>query len=433
MQLFRGTNNRQKGLAFLGILLLTISACGSSSTPSKQGASTGSTQGSSPGSSTGSAQGSSTAASGSPYKVVFITDESGSPLAAAATPIISDVKAFTASFNAQGGIGGHPIDVTICDAGSNNNGDATCGQTAVSDHPIAVLDTAMEETDLPYLQQANIPDFNLGLGGVQQWSNPISFDVNNLGPFGGVGPAESHLAGCKSWAQVAGGIPAAEQARYTEAATPAERLFGVSDLKNVFPPASAVDMTSYVLDAAHSGAECLYIQGSPAQFVSALQVATTLSGSPKILTAVSLMTLPGEANSLAPIVKQLGSRLVVIQAALPAVSQKPDVQQWVKDQGAKSDLENESALLWSEMRLIIQAGKAVAPNVTPAAIGNYVNHLSSYDPGVSPPVDFAQPPPPNPYGSRVFASWWVSSQDVNGTFPVTSPFIDLITGKEVTY
>jgi branched-chain amino acid transport system substrate-binding protein len=393
-------------------LALALSGCSSSSTSAASGTAAGSS-------------GSSGSASGSPYKVMFIEDITGDVAPGQGQLTEDALKTDDNALNARGGIHGHPIDLIVCDSASNNNGDAACGQEAVSDQVLAVVASGNEAADLQYLAAAKIPSLNNGYQ-PQEWTNPDSFSIDTAGLAGILGPpAVVKFAGCSTYAFVEADFPAAFQQATITGEKQGQIDFGARAVATIFPTASTVDMSPYILQAAHSGAQCIVIAGDPAQEVGALQASLTLPKSVKVLAYQSNLSEPGEPASLQSVVGQLGDRLILIGSTAPATSKDPLVQQWAKDQGG-TDLESTSAINWASLRLIDQGANAIYPNVNAAGLQNYLNHLSSYNPGISGVVGFDKSIP-NPYGSRVFAAYVLPQKMVNGTFPAIGPFINLIT------
>jgi ABC-type branched-subunit amino acid transport system substrate-binding protein len=357
---------------------------------------------------------------------MFIEDITGTASPGIGQAAGSALKADAAAFNTRGGINGHPIDLIVCDSASNTNGDAACGQQAVSDGAIAVIAAGNESVNLQYLAPAKIASLNNGYQ-PDEWKNPDSFMISAAGLAGITGPpAVVKFAGCKDYAFVEAGFPSAFQQATIAGEKVAAGTFGVTAVANLFPPASTVDMTSYILQAAHSGAQCIIIAGSAAQEVAALEAVSTLPSSEKVLAYGSNLVLPGEAASLAPVTTKLGNRLIVIGDSAPPTSTNPQVKQWVKDQGGK-DLEGTTEVAWADLALIVKAGAAIGSDVTAASIQNYLNNLSNYDPGISGPVSFNQPVS-NPFGPRIFAAYVLPQSYSNGQLPAAGPFINLLTG-----
>lgn len=128
---------------------LALGACGSSKPASSSATS--------PATSTGSSVTSTaTAVTGAPIHIMQIADITGpSPYPAMGPAAQATVKAF----NASGGISGHPVDLTVCDAQSDPNRAEACARQAVSAHDVAVVGgfTLGVAGVMPVLIAAKIP------------------------------------------------------------------------------------------------------------------------------------------------------------------------------------------------------------------------------------------------------------------------------------
>lgn len=72
-----------------------------------------------------------------PYTIEFIGDLSG-PDAEQNVPEEAGIKAWAQTINATGGVAGHPVDITTCDAASSTTGAVTCAQQVPSDVGVVV-------------------------------------------------------------------------------------------------------------------------------------------------------------------------------------------------------------------------------------------------------------------------------------------------------
>jgi ABC-type branched-subunit amino acid transport system substrate-binding protein len=72
-----------------------------------------------------------------PFRIEFIGDLSG-PDAEQNVPEEAGIKAWAQTVNATGGVAGHPIDITTCDAASSTTGAVTCAQQVPSDVGVVV-------------------------------------------------------------------------------------------------------------------------------------------------------------------------------------------------------------------------------------------------------------------------------------------------------
>ena len=111
------------------------------------------------GSGTSSDKSGGSGASGSPIKVMTIVPLSGNGVAYPEEAAAAQASA--KYVNANGGVAGHPIDLTVCDDQNNPNGAAACGRKAVEEHAVAVVGsfsvyanefmTALTAANIPYL------------------------------------------------------------------------------------------------------------------------------------------------------------------------------------------------------------------------------------------------------------------------------------------
>jgi ABC-type branched-subunit amino acid transport system substrate-binding protein len=413
-------NGRYRGghvptaLALIAVGGLIVSACGSTSPKS-------------------TSSGSSTSSSTGSYSLGFISDLSGN--GGADLPYEQATVGSVKAVNARGGIRGHQLKLIICDSQTNDNADAACGQQLVSDHVFAVIDDAAEPAALPYFQSAGIPDLNIG-GLIQEWTSPVSFAINNLGLTSSVGfTALAKQEKCKSFAAVSSNATSPAVANAQENGLAGEAKHEGIDFKDYIDvPSNTPDMSSYVAQAVSKGIDCIALEGSGAQEISMLKAMLSEPANIKVVTGISFLSAPGEAQSIAPIAAQLGKRLIVLTATEDITDTSNSlVQQWVRDQtkyGQKPlDLGSSvSQTLWGELQLLVKAGNAIYPKVTASATLNYLNHVSNFWPGVFPPVSFDKAVP-NRFGPRVFAVWIAPTKYVNGiSFPRTGPFVDLLTG-----
>jgi ABC-type branched-subunit amino acid transport system substrate-binding protein len=174
------TNRVLVGLTAAILAVVTVSACDSAQSSSTTGAT---------GSSATSSATSTTSASGSTINVMgFGTLQSAVVSVPDAAPAM---QARVDEINAAGGIGGHKINLIICDDQNDPNTAASCGREAVSDKAVAVLIPFSNNSAqiLPILAAANIPAiYNAALSPADETS-PNSFprDAGVMGIYGGLG------------------------------------------------------------------------------------------------------------------------------------------------------------------------------------------------------------------------------------------------------
>jgi hypothetical protein len=299
---------------------------------------------------------------------------------------------------------------------------------------------ANEDTYLPYLQSAGIPDLNSGTL-PSQWTSPVSYDMNALSiDVSGGYAALLHLAGCTSMVDVYDtvGSSAATQKALSQGIAATAQLFKMKYLGQVVVPSNAPDPSAYLSEAVSKGAQCLAVLAVGAQLVSALQALVPLANEnkfQKVVFCTACAAIPGSTAAEAPYIAKLGDKLVLLGAAdSPDQTSNPAVNLWVKDQTTYGpnppDLEAVSGTNWEWLQLVVQAAEATYPNVTAASVKGYLDKLHDWWPGLQPPVSFDKAPA-NPFGPRVFGAWVANYKFENGgkLFRRISPYISVLTGE----
>ena len=143
------------------IAVLVLSACGSSSSKSASSSTPASTAASSSGgsTSTGSGAASGSSAKGAPIKLGTIATCSG-PLASSLGGACPTMKAWASYVNANGGINGHPVQMTVLDdANSPTTALTEAKQLVQQDHVIAIVGMYSQEvgTWASYVDKAGVP------------------------------------------------------------------------------------------------------------------------------------------------------------------------------------------------------------------------------------------------------------------------------------
>jgi branched-chain amino acid transport system substrate-binding protein len=398
---------RFAGAALCLAITLTSAACGSSS--------------------------SGTAASQSNYPLVYIGDESNT--GGQATPALNAFKADVVAANAHGGIHGHQINLIVCDAQSNENAAAACGQQAASDHAIAVVDDSGEEdTMFPYLQAADIPTFDNG-GLPLTWTSPVSFIIN--ADFLTVTAGAVALlakAGCTSFVTVGSEYNSATNGAIDQQSADAAKQFGIEDKGSVYAPLTAPDMSPYVTEALNKAPDCIVTQAFGPSEISLLTALAPVTSIKKIaLNTAYVASSASQAQAVNALMTRLGSRALLVAGdeGTNAASWNPAVRQFVQDHNAydsSGEISGVAELEWSDLQLVIHAADAVYPNVTADSLLKYLNQLRNYWPGLTPAVSFNKPAA-NPYGPRIEAVWVAnSSWSPTGNSPRVGPWVNALTG-----
>jgi branched-chain amino acid transport system substrate-binding protein len=385
------------------------------------------------GSSKGSSAGTGTAASESSYPLVYIGDESNT--GGQATPALNAFKGAVAAANAHGGIHGRPINLIVCDAQSNENAAAACGQQAVSDHAIAVVDDSGEEdTMFPYLQAADIPTFDNG-GLPLTWTSPVSFIIN--ADFLTVTAGAVALlakAGCTSFVTVGSEYNSATNGAIDKQSADAAKQFGIEDKGSVYAPLTAPDMSPYVTEALNKAPDCIVTQAFGPSEISLLTALAPVTSIKEIaLNTAYVASSASQAQAVNALMTRLGSRALLVAGdeGTNAASWNTAVRLFVQDHNAydpSGEVSGVAELEWSDLQLVIHAADAVYPSVTADGLLKYLNQLSNYWPGLTPAVSFNKPAA-NPYGPRIEAVWVAnSSWSPTGNSPRVGPWVNALTG-----
>jgi ABC-type branched-subunit amino acid transport system substrate-binding protein len=385
------------------------------------------------GSSNGGGSSGGTTASHSTYPLVYIGDESNTN--GSATPALDAFKAAVVAANARGGIHGHQIHLIVCDAQSNENAAAACGQQAVSDNAIAVVDDSGEEdTMFPYLQAAHIPTFDNG-GLPLTWTSPVSFVINAdfLSVTAG---AVALLAkdGCTSFVTVGNEFNSVTNGAIDTQEADAAKQFGIQDKGSVYAPLTAPDMSPYVTQAMNKAADCVITVAFGAPEISLLTALAPVTSIKKIaLTSSYVASSASQAQAVNTLMTRLGSRALLITGdeGTNAASWNTAVRQFVKDHNTYDSsgiISGVNELEWSDLQLVIHAADAIYPNVTADRLLKYLNQLQNYWPGLSPAVSFNKSVK-NPYGPRIVAVWVANSAwSPTGNSPRVGLWVNALTG-----
>jgi ABC-type branched-subunit amino acid transport system substrate-binding protein len=365
--------------------------------------------------------------------LVYIGDESNT--GGQAAPALGAFKAAVAAANARGGIHGHPIHLIVCDAQGSQNSAAACGQQAVSDRAIAVVDDSGEEdTMFPYLQAAHIPTFDNG-GLPLTWTSPVSFILNAdfLSVTAGA-VALMAKAGCTSFVTVGSEFNSVTNGAIDKQSAEAAKQFGILDKGSVYAPLTAPDMAPYVTEALNKAPDCIATQAFGAPEISLLTALASVTSIKKIsLAEAYVASSASQAQAVNKLMTRLGSRALLIAGdeGTSAASWNPAVRQFVKDHttyDSSGIISGVNELEWSDLQLVIHASDAVYPNVTAGSLLKYLNDLQNYWPGLSPAVSFNKHGR-TPYGPRIVAVWVAnSSWSPTGISPRLGLWVNALTG-----
>lgn len=406
-------------LSVLGAVALSATACSSSTH-------TASDSGGSSGSSTSTGGGTN---SGAPVPIMMVAPLTGAN--GVYQPWVDAVKGTVAAINAQGGAGGHQLALTVCDAGESANTELACGQQAVQQKDVGVINMMSATGPLgQYLDPAGIPRFGVMVDPTDK-TDPLSFSVADAGGVSQQGTvALGAKLGCKSIVLVREDPgTAAEVAQTHNDFIAAGKVTGITADEIEMPP-TATDASSYISKALSSHPDCLVVEGYGAPEVALMESASQMAGpSVKLMTQASFLS--------ATAIKSLGSivdRVSVAVAAWPVSSAgsgneldqfKSDITQYAPSPNA---LDSNSEIMWASTKALSKAISEVKGDVTAAkvvaALHTFVNYPTGINSTVSYGHDMSPPVPP-----RDFAPYFIQTKYVSGIPQAVGGFYNEYTGQ----
>jgi ABC-type branched-subunit amino acid transport system substrate-binding protein len=381
---------------------LLAAGCGSSSA-GKAASSSGST----------AATTTTVALTGAPVKVMVISDRSG-PVAN--KPMGDGAVAAAKEINASGGIGGRPIDVTLCDTADDPNTAAGCARQAANGDFVALVGmwTNQEASVLPITDAAGLPNIGNFPLSAPGFTSRDAFPLDGGSPFWGIGIIRAmQRAGVKKTSFVIPDVAGAGSATIGILAN----VVGKDALGPVVRvPIPTPDQTSYVAAATHGGDGVVGGLGNndEPQFVRTFKQ----SGS-----SARLGLLTGDPEGLAKAVGAAGDGAVVASFYKPISVGDAPVRKFVaamKAAGLQATGQAEEG--YASVYLLAQAAKGL-PTIDRASLLTALNATTSFDNGLLAPIDFTKPEQVIP-GLRVFNTRLLAGQIESGKVVSEAQFFD---------
>jgi branched-chain amino acid transport system substrate-binding protein len=260
-------------LAGVTATALLVAACGSSGTPSS-----GSTSSSASAAAATSALGAPHGAKGAAVNVGIITD--GGTGAIGTAPLVEQgAKMGVAYANAyKDGLGGHPINLIICENQETPAGGQACANQMVQDKVVAVVlpFTGQGATEVPTITKAGIPYITLSGASNQELMTPGAYDLTGGYPATlGAYALSAKAHGYRKFAMLVSNVPSAIQG--------AEQLGGLVfknagvDYKVIPVNPGTADVTPQLEAAVSWGAKAIGLTGDVTLCSSFLKGYQTLS------------------------------------------------------------------------------------------------------------------------------------------------------------
>lgn len=403
------------------VVPLIIAACGSSdkaaSTASAPAASSSSSASSTP---------AAAAPKGAPIKTMTITSlESQGPVY---PNIAVTAKAYEKYINANGGIGGRPLSVEVCDEHGKPTDASACARKAVSDKVAAVIGSFsfLGTNIMPALTKAGIANFGECCPITPpEWTADNSFPMGTQ-PLYAVGLVKRAVDdGCKKINAVI--IDGAQG--FLPPMVNAMKASGLKFGKTITLPPTSQDYTPQVADATGGGADCIVMVVSETPFVAWNQ-AYVQSGSTARLYGP-------QGNLDAVSLKGLGNKLdgSVIAGMYPDLSTPPwaEYRKALEQANAPSEPDYNSLGgmgTWAAYTGFKQVAEAVpggGAKIDSASFLAQAAKTTDLDTkGMVPTIDFTKEWTENPDYKRLFNRTVVFSTVKNGkVVPLTTEFEDV--------
>jgi ABC-type branched-subunit amino acid transport system substrate-binding protein len=379
---------------------LLAAGCGGSSSAGKAVSSPGSTA-------------ATVALTGTSVKVMVISERSG--------PI--DVKfmgdgavAAAKEINASGGIGGRPIDVTLCDTQDNPNVAASCARQAANGDFVALVGmwTNQEASVLPITDAAGLPNIGNFPLSAPGFTSPDAFPLDGGSPFWAIGTLRAmQHAGVTKTSFVVPDVAGAGSA----AIGILGNVVGKNALGSVVRvPIPTPDLTSYVAAATHGGDGVVggLAQTDEVQFVRTFKQ----SGSSDRL---GLMT--DEPDELAKAVGAAGEGAVIASFYKPISVGDGPVKNFVaamKAAGFQATGQAEEG--YASVYLLAQAAKGLA-TLNRASLLASLKATSNFDIGLLAPINFTKTEQVIP-GLRIFNTRLLAGHFAGGKVVSQAQFFD---------
>ena len=381
-------------MAVMAGVALMAASCGSSSKSHASSSTTSATK----------------AATGTPINIGVIASLTGGTNTLAEVPV--GAKAAAAAINKAGGIGGHPINVIVCDDQTNPNAATECGNQLVSAHVAAAVVNGSEGNSyVPVLQAANIPELTAYPNSSDEQTFANVFPIS-AGSIAGVASSAALCAklGAKKIAAPIIDLPAAYA--LLPGIYAAIQPFGLSqsDVKVVKVPPTASDLSSYVA-AATTGTQCVTQVLSPNQQALFAQQETTLGIKVPVVASGGALA-PARIQNLTD--DNLYQTFILPD---PTFTSAPGIQQFLNEvnaYGAQGQpLDSTMLGAWAAMHL---AAKYIDPNnATGAALIQALNSAGTINMAPLPPLNYAN----NVSfikGLRIFTTGAIFAKWSNGKF-----------------
>lgn len=289
--------------------------------------------------------------------------------------------------NADGGVGGHKVELIACDENDNPNGAAACARQAVQDRVAAVVGsfTLYGDQVVPLLEQAHIPDIMDTAISAKEGSSSVSFPVSAAGSAISAMAVGLKQQGCDKAAGLAPDVSSAHAVQQAYVLPIGAKVH--IDVKDIYFSPTATDLSPTIAQASSQGISC-FLFGSGGQQTVAGIVAINQTGKPAKV-AVNAIALPesllGQLGSAAGLVSGYSNFYYPSTGKPAAVQLKDDMA--AVDPSAPT---NDAAINAYAAVLVFAKAAASLKDITGAAVIDSLNKAGTIDVGLFAPTDFSK-------------------------------------------
>ncbi|MGC9537425.1 ABC transporter substrate-binding protein [Streptomyces sp. UG1] len=334
--------------------------------------------------------GSSSAGSDGPFKLLVISQLDA---AAFSFPEIEyGAKSSASATNAAGGIGGHKVQVDVCNDQGDPNVAATCGRKAVQGGYAAVVNTTSlyAASFMPLLESGKVP----AVGGTPltapDFTSKMSFPIAGGNPldYGGVGFVAAK-GGCKTAAVIrdtAAAVDASTKA--IKAGFQAAGGTAISDSHVIKLAGTSPDFSGPVSQVVSSGVQCLLVAEQP-QALPKIIGAVRQSAKPRLPVHTLAVAFP---KALVTSLGKAADGVVVNDSiAIPSQTGTPSFWADMEKYAPKADKTGHSLRGWAAVQVIAQVAKEAKAYDHSSLLAALQKATGVKAEGLAASLDFSQP------------------------------------------
>lgn len=364
---------------------------------------------------------------GDPVKVMVIYEGS---VGIANPELPEGAEAAAKALNKKDGIGGHPVEVIVCDTNDDPNTAADCGRQAIEEGVVALVGVLSPHSGsfMPLMVENGIPSIGLILASADDFQSAASFPLS-----GGIIATSFSLPvflaedGAKSISVARPDLAAG--AILGILGNTALEPFGQTMTNDVPVPTDAPDMSTYVQAALAGGSDAIIVALPGQQAINFVQAAK--QADPNVKLAM-ISTEPG------PVSEALGADAAgIIQSTptlSPGIAKTSEGKRFTKELKAAKITDTSGFRLnsWLSMQVLAQLADGL-PEITGPALTEKLSATTGLETGLTPPLQWTTPADVGiSIVSRVFNTCVIELKlTKKGTSKATTgTFFDAVTGQD---